>query len=418
MTQPTTARLPGFLAGCLVTARSVSILGSMASVLAVLVWVRELTGSNSAAALSLLIYALPTLAYPLIGRLADSVNRLVLLIASQAIGALLISGVLLVHDASGIWLVYLMQLLQGVNSGLVSIANDSLLPQVADRSQFSSLNGLLEASGQLARVIAPVVGVLIFTQFGGIKWVVAFDVATFACGILLLAPLGQYGLGRSAVRPEGGGYLAAVRQGAAAIAAEPLLRDLVIAVSCCMLSIGLLSSVIYAVITDGLGQSASFAGTLATAQGAGGVLGGLVGTWFARLPSRTRGGAILAAGLMFTGVCGLLSGSVPVTVVGMAALGVGGSLLLVAYTTGLQLQVDERALGRVFAVIDGAVNAAQVGGTAIGAVFLAAFPAQFRPPVTVSAAVLLGVLIIVLRSAPGPAAVGELTAVEAHSVEE
>ncbi|ETK37754.1 MFS transporter [Microbispora sp. ATCC PTA-5024] len=398
-----TEKMRASTAICLVGARSLSTLGSMASALAILVWVRDLTGSNGAAALSMLVFALPTLAFPLLGQLVDSFNRLALLVISQLIGIVLVSSALLVHDASDVWLIYVIQLLQGVNSGLVMISSDSLLPQVAAKSQLSSMNGFLQTAGQIARVIAPTLGALVFARFGGIRWVVALDVSSFVASILLLLPLRSYGVGR----PEGGGvkegYLASVREGVGILGRQSHIRMLVIAGSACVLTVGLLSSIVYAVIIDGLHQPASFAGVLATAQAAGGVAGGLLGSVLARSPARARTGARGSIGLMAIGALSFVSGSSVLVAGGMAVFGIGGTLLVVLYVTGLQSEIPENVLGRAFAGVDALVNLAQVGGITLGTLWLATFPSAFQPVIAAAVAVLLVCLVLMAlgRSAAG-----------------
>ncbi|MET7333181.1 MFS transporter [Nonomuraea sp. NPDC005650] len=372
---------------CFIGARACSVLGSMASALVVLVWVREMTGKDSAAALSMLVFALPTLAYPLIGQLVDRVDRLVVLIASQVLGAGLISCLAFVHDASDVWLVYAVQLGQGINLGLISIAGDALLPQAAPRDRLPALNGWLQSALSAVRIVSPGLGVMVFTAWGGIGSVILLDVATYAAGIVLLLPLVWLRRRSAEERPQRESYLATVRSGARLITGNGDVRVIALSAVGCIMIAGLISSIWYAVITSGLGMSADFAGALATAQAAGGVLGGPVGSRLARA-GRTRLAALLAlAAFAATGLM-LLSGSPVLATAGIGLAGVGATMLMVVYATVIQTSVPENVLGRAFAAVDAIINMAQVTGLAIGTLWLAS-AGTFEP-------VLLGSVVLVV----------------------
>ncbi|MFI6603930.1 MFS transporter [Nonomuraea sp. NPDC050536] len=394
-----------------VGARALSTFGSAASALAVLVWVRELTGSDSAAALSMVLFALPTLSYPLIGQMVDRLNRITLLIASQLIGAGLTLCFLLVSDPSAFWLVYLIQLAQGVNAGLIAIAGDALLPQVATKSKFAMINGFLQSTSQVARLLAPMVGVLVYAQAGGIGAVVMLDVATYVVGILLLIPLAWRRLGQEASERTTEGVLASVREGLRLINTHRDVRLMVTTAGACILSIGLLSSVWYAVITAGLHREAGFAGVLATCQAVGGIGGGTIGVWFAKMPERAKSGCVLALSLVGMGAVTFLSGIDVIAAAGTLFMGLGGSILIVIFATVIQSAVPEDALGRVFGGANAITSLAQVGGLALGAIWLVAFQPVFQPVVVVAAVVVLPALVAALRirrvdSLPGTATSG------------
>src|SRR5262245_51681043 len=77
------------------------------------IWVKDLTGSNGAAALCMLAMWAPTLAGPALGALADRVRRKPLLIrADLGLGALLLS-LFSVRSAAGVWLLFAVLFVYG-----------------------------------------------------------------------------------------------------------------------------------------------------------------------------------------------------------------------------------------------------------------------------------------------------------------
>ncbi|MFI7232128.1 MFS transporter [Nonomuraea angiospora] len=395
---------------CFVGSRALSTFGSWASGMVVVIWVRTLTGRDDAAALSMLLFALPTLAYPLIGQLIDRMDRLAALAASQAAGAAMISCFFLVDDRSDIWIVYVVQLLQGVNAGLISVAGDAMLPQLAPADRLSSVNGWLQSAMQAGRLAAPGTGVLIFTMSGGITAVIVFDIATFLVSLALLAPLARTARHRPA-RSEPESYIQALRHGTRLITGRPELRTVTLLNLGCGLAAGFLSSSWFAMITSGLGASPDFAGVLATSQAIGGMLGGPLGTWFAAT-HRIRGAGLCVTAAFCAVGPALLSGLAPLAVAGIALVGLGTSVLFVVYVTVVQNAVPEQLLGRSFATLDAYTNLAQVGGLAIGALWLGAM-GSFQPIVVAAMVVLVPVALILLREG---SARGEAAEVVAHAL--
>jgi MFS family permease len=396
------ASRPTAVAGmCFIGARACSVLGSMASALVVMVWVREMTGRDSAAALSMLLFALPTLSYPLIGQLVDRIDRLALLIASQFIGAGLISCLALVHNASDIWLVYVVQLLQGVNLGLISIAGDALLPQAVSQDRLAVFNGWLQSAISAARIVSPGLGILVYTAWHGIGAVIVLDVASYLVGIALLTPLVWLRHPASEERPRRTGYMAAVRSGVELITSSRDVRAIALAAMGCILTVGLISSIWYAIITAGLGMSADFAGVLATAQAVGGVLGGPIGARLAKA-RRIRLAALLTLGTFAVTGLLLLSGSPVLATAGIGLGGVAATMLMVVYATVIQTSVPENMLGRAFAAVDAIVNVAQVSGLALGTIWLAVV-GGFQPVLVFAVVVVVPIAAVVWRGYRPPA---------------
>ena len=108
----------------------VSTLGDSALWLAMAIWMKELTGSSAWAGLVMFCYAVGNLASPLGGAIADRFRRLPLLIWSNLAGAALVLLLLLVHDRSQTWLVYVVIFGYGVIGSIIGPAQNALLPAI------------------------------------------------------------------------------------------------------------------------------------------------------------------------------------------------------------------------------------------------------------------------------------------------
>ena len=71
-------------------------------------WVKELTGSSSAAGLVFLCIVAPGLLSPLAGLLVDRIRRRTVLIIVNPLTALAVLPLLLVHDEGDVWLIYVV----------------------------------------------------------------------------------------------------------------------------------------------------------------------------------------------------------------------------------------------------------------------------------------------------------------------
>src|SRR5262249_27795162 len=107
--------------------QSLSLLGDTALWLALGLWGKELTGSSSAAGLVILCIVAPQLASPLGGLLVDRVRRRSLLLALDPITALAVLPLLLVHDASDVWIIYAVATAYGASYTLLASGQSALL---------------------------------------------------------------------------------------------------------------------------------------------------------------------------------------------------------------------------------------------------------------------------------------------------
>ncbi|MEU1461711.1 MFS transporter [Streptomyces sp. NPDC005727] len=345
-----------YLAGVVVSAFGTSSLW-----LASGVWVKDLTGSDGLAALSVLALWAPTPAGPALGAPADRTRRKPLLVvANLGLAGLLLT--LFAADSAGhLWLLFAVLFLYGAVGVVHDAAESALVAAVVAPELLGDFNGLRTALTEGMKLVAPLTGAGLYALYGG-PAVACLDAVTFvlAAGVCALLRVREERPART-----GDGWRRQTAQGVGHLWGHPVLRPLVVAGGATMLLAGLAGSTVYAVV-DRLGHSPAYAGVLYAFQGAGSVAAGLVsGPALRRLGARR----FAAAGIALTGVAAATRAvpSDPVALVGCVAGGLGLPCALIAAFTAVQRQTPGPLLGRATATANTLVLTPNVLGLALGA---------------------------------------------------
>ena len=134
------------------------MIGDSALWLAMGIWVKILTGSNSAAGLTFFAFICGCLAAPVSGAVADRFRRRPLLIAANLGTAALVCALLLVHGRGQVWLIYLVMFGYGAASSLITSAQTALLPALVPGDLLGEANSVLQMAQQGLRLISPLLG--------------------------------------------------------------------------------------------------------------------------------------------------------------------------------------------------------------------------------------------------------------------
>ncbi len=356
--------------------------GDSALYLTLAIWAKELTGSNSAAGLVFLAILLPTAAAPVIGHLVDRVRRRPLLIGVDLAAGAGVLSLLTVHGPEQLWLLYAVALGYGLVAITHSAAQSGLLRDLLPDAQLGSANAALSTVDQGLRLVSPLVGAALYAGFGGGS-VAVLTAGTFAVAALMLttvriAESDPAAVARESFRRE---FAAGFRH----LGGDPVLRQIVLALAAGMGVLGLLDTVVFAVIDEGLGQPAAFFGVLTSVQGAGSVLGGLTAAWLLRRVGEGRAvGVALAA--FAVALTPMAFGSTALVLAGSALAGAAIPWFVVAYVTARQKRTPRHLQGRVAGAGMVAMNGAQTVSSGLGAVLVGLV--DFRLLIAVAVAVL------------------------------
>jgi MFS family permease len=381
----------------LLAGQTLSAFGDYAMFLALAIWVKVLTGSNAKAGLAILPFVLPSLVGPALGVFVDRFPRKRIMIATDLAAAAALMPLLFVHDASDIWLIYVVSFLIGLATVVYEAARSGLLVSMLNEDDLGDANGLLQSTGQGMRLLAPLAGAALFSAFGG-RSVALLDAATFVVSALFLLAVHA-----PAIEREGEhGFWPELRAGVSHIAHTVDLRRLTIATAFVTLAAGVMEVAIFALIDQGLHRPPEFLGVLSTAQGVGAVIGGVVvGTTMRKIGEfPTIAWALVAIGV---GV-GILAWAVlPVVLISAVAVGIAVAFYNVAFVTLIQRRTEVSMQGRVMSAVEAVFTVPYAASIAAGAVLISMV--SFRTIYLVQAVMFLliaGYLTLTSRRATPP----------------
>lgn len=384
-----------------VAGQILSTLGDQALWIALGIWIKELTGSSSAAGLSFFMLIAGTLTAPAGGLVVDRCRRRPALVVLNLLAALLLMPLLLVRGRQDLWLIYAVMFGYGVMSGVISGAQTAMTQTIVPPERLGEINSLLQTVLQGLRLVTPLAGAGLLTLVGA-RPLVLGDAATFVVAAALMGLL--------AVREERPERTAEpmwpqLTGGIRHIAGDPVLRRLVTATALGIVGFGLSETVLFAVVGQGLHRPPPFLGVVDSAQGAGAIGGGVLAGWLLR--GRRDEAAVAALGLAVCGSGFALDAvpSVPVVMLGVALVGSGIPLVVASLMTVLQRRTPARLMGRVDTAFGVVISAPQTAAIAAGAALVAVV--DFRVLLAVMTATLLSAALYARAAARGAAAPAE-----------
>jgi MFS family permease len=345
---------------------TVSTIGDTALWLTLSIWVKVLTGSTSAAGVSIFMLTLGTMTGPFSGLIVDRARRRPLLMVTYLLSFLLVIALLAVHGRHQVWLIDAVMFGYGVSNSLVSSAQTALVPSIVPTDALGEVNAILQTLGQGSRLVTPLLCAGLFAAFGATPVILA-DSASFliAAAALLAIRVHEVKPTRS---PEH--WLANVTAGVRHINRTVMLRQVAIAGTFAVIAFGLSETVVYSLVTEGLHRPATFLGVLLSCQGVGAVISGLTA---GRLLRRLGEGMLVTAGLAAAAVAFLLQiiDNLACVIFGFVLVGVCISWVIVGVVTMLQLQTPGELMGRADAALNFLLTAPQTIAIAAGAALVA-----------------------------------------------
>src|SRR5262245_29658737 len=165
----------------------ISFAGDWALIIALPVFVYDLTGSALATGAMFIAQTLPRLLFgPLAGVFVDRWNRKRTLVVVNLVQAAVLPLLLLVRSPDQLWLLYLVAFVQTSVSLFVRPAGSPLVPQLVGEGRLLSANGLLAFNWELTRLVAPPIGGLLMGLLGLTSVVLADSVSFLLAGLLLV----------------------------------------------------------------------------------------------------------------------------------------------------------------------------------------------------------------------------------------
>jgi Transmembrane secretion effector len=326
--------------------RVVSTIGSVMAPVALAFAVLDLTGSASALGVVVAARTVPQVLFLLVGgAVADRFSRSVVMQVSHILSALTqgLVAVLLLTGTASLWMVIVLEALNGIVSAFTFPAFQGIVPQVVPRSHLQQANVLLGFSRNGLAVLGPTIGALVVVTAGS-GWAIAVDALTWAVAAACMSRVRVTGsAGRRSADDtsmwrdivEGWSAFTSMTWVWVVVAAASLLNAI---------QAGALNTLGPVVAQRTIGRARW--GWVLSAEAAGLLLMtfGLM-WWRLRNPLRTGmlGVALMASPIL---VLGLDPSVLPLVVLGFLA-GCGIEVFSIGWQTALQEHVPEHLLSRV-----------------------------------------------------------------------
>lgn len=403
--------------------------GSTVMTLAAGIWVLDLTGSVSLAALTAICIYAPTFAAPWLGALVDRLPRRPLVIGVDLGLGLLLLTLLAVRSPTAAWLIFAVLLARGAGYVLIEAGESAIMPSALPASMLGDVNGWRSSAQEGTKLIAPLAGATLYAWHGPTAVILlsaAMPLLTAACyaavrlhpapgtrpqlAVVSGAAGGERAGGSGAVGDEPEAQPGArdrsrrsgLREGLRALFSVPAVRNPVLLAAVAIGGSGLKDAAVLAHLVHDLHLPATHLGFLGTAQGAGSIVGGLV---VGRVLARRSAIAVAAVGAVVF-AAGCVSQALPwfpAMVAGSVVIGVGLPWTLIAAVTAVQTLTPGHLLGRVAATSNTVMFGPVALGIPLGAAAIhigAVVPLVVAAAASVTAAV---VAVRAARAAPKPA---------------
>ncbi len=309
-------------------------------------WVKELSGSDGAAAMVFVALGLPALLAPTMGHIADRTSRRRLLAISNLAMMVALTSLLGVSDQTDVWRIYVVVFLYGMMALLTTAAGSGLIKDLLADEELASGNATLQTIDRILQLVAPLAGTVLYASIGPYA-VVALAGACFGITALLLSRL-RITESEPPPRDTDNTYWSEVSEGFRHILTTAPLKAVTIVLSVTFGVVGMVNASIFAIMDNGLGVRPELIGVLVSVQGIGAICGGLTSAAairrFGEKGTVARGSILLAIGLL-----PLAGTSIELVLFGMVIIGLGVPWIVVAYTTLRQRLTPPSLQGRTAA---------------------------------------------------------------------
>ena len=349
----------------LMAGQTVSMFGDWMMFFALAIWAKALTGSNSAAGLVFLVLSVAGLAAPLGGLVVDRVHKKPLMVVMQLVLAGVMCLLLLVHDESRLWILYVVTGLYGLFGDVFAAARAAMLKAMLPDELLGEANGAYQSIREGLRLVAPLAGAGLFAAVGG-HAVALVDAGTF---VVSGAAISILPFVEPACAPREQHFLREVSAGVSHIARTRILRQLTIGLGAALLVAGFSETLMFAITANGLHRGPSFIGLLGSFQGVGAIAGGLTAAPLMRRLGDLRFAGIGIA-LFGLGDCLWLFATAPLVLGGTVVAGLGIAWAVVALATAYQRRSPNEVQGRVAAAANMLFAVPQTISIGVGAVLI------------------------------------------------
>ena len=369
----------------LATAQTITSIGSFVLFVGLPFYVYELTGSGLATGALFIAQTIPQLALGSIaGVFVDRWDRRRTRITADVLRVLVLLPLLAVPSTEWVWLVYAVGLTEAAINQFSDPATLAMIPRLVPPQQLVQANSLYATTRHVALLVGSALGGVLLA-IGGLTLVVSVDAATFLASALLILLIST-AVGRpeqahddrraddeSAAKRSS--VFSELTAGLALVRANRQLVAIFSASTMLAVGDGLVLASIVVFVRDALDASEVGYGSMLTARGLGGILGGII---VARYGARFSERRLMPAAALTMAVVFAIMANVhylPVAMLMFLLTGPPAMAWMVGSQTLLQRTVADAFRGRVFGVYTTVLSVSALTGMGFAAVTLDAIGA-------------------------------------------
>ncbi len=343
----------------------ISTIGDFVLFVALPFYTYHLTGSTLATGAMFMASTLPRL---LVGSVAgvfvDRWDRKKTMIVADVLRGALLLLLLLVRSREQLWLIYVTAFVMAAVGQFFAPAKSAIIPRLVSQKDLMAANSLNALSDALTRLVGAGLGGALMGAlgFGSVVWL---DAASFVFSALMLAfiavpaaptPAAPKATPQSSPAGQWTAVWREWRAGLQMVKQQRVLFALFAVLGVALLGDSMITVLIVPLVKTLLGGDALQLGWLMTAQGIGGILGGVLAGQLGRQVAPRN---LVALGLAATSLTILVLVHVPFLPVALALMALAGVVTMswmITAQTLLQTNVGDHYRGRIFGTL-GAVSA-------------------------------------------------------------
>lgn len=356
--------------------QTVSVLGSNVSRLAMPLLVLALTHSPAQAGLMVAVRQSPYLLFSLLaGALVDRWSRKITMICCDAVRWLALGSVPLAFALGHVALVhlYIVAFVEGTGYVFFSLAQIAALPQVVEPAHLARAYAFDTITEYVGTLFGPSLGAFIIALASQVKTgtILAYvtDSISYLISVVSLLFI-RVSFQKERVTEKRRALYKEIAEGLRFLWGQRLLRIIVLLTSAVNFLQSPITLIIIVLARDPLHIDVQILGFVLSAEGVGGVLGGLIAPW---IRERLRFGQIILGSMMlWTGAALVLAlaASAPLLIVGVLVTGFMWPLYGVTLVTYRLSQTPEHLQGRVNSAFRFLSYGAEPLGAAVGGLLL------------------------------------------------
>jgi MFS family permease len=394
VTAPAPVKKPGFLInrnfGLLWGGQAISVLGDFAFNTTLILWIGSIIArGQSWAPLAvsgvLVATSVPIVVIgPLAGVFVDRWDKRRTMLAMDTLRAALIALLLLVSVVPLPFLpggrlpifwqlgaIYAIVFLTSACAQFFNPAQMALIGDIVEEEARARASGLSQVTFSLAILVGPPLAAPVLFAFG-VQWTLLVDALSFIVSLLTILAIRPPRRAESAAKPQAQHFLREFAEGIRYYMGSRVLMTILLAAVLVLLGAGALNALDIFFVTQNLHTSASLYGFLSAAGGAGGLLGAVLASVFARRIGVARMFCLALMGLgVFALVYARMTSFAPALVANLL-IGFCNAPLDVAFGPLILHAARREFVGRVMAVLLPMMNLASIVSIALAGVLASA----------------------------------------------